>query len=94
MWIIPARRDDGRWTKKKASIEAFSFKRAKLLRLDVRRLLAFWTSGNFESYFLVFSQRFETRRIDSREMREQVFAAIIRGDETETFCVVEPLNST
>jgi hypothetical protein len=27
-------------------------------------------------------------------VREQIFAAFVRGDETETFGVVEPFNST
>ncbi len=27
-------------------------------------------------------------------MREQIFAAIIRSNKTETFCIIEPLNCT
>jgi hypothetical protein len=61
-----------------------------LLWLDVRRLLAFRAGGHVESDALVFSQRFEAIRVDRREMREQVFAAFVWRDETETFCVVKP----
>ncbi len=44
--------------------------------------------------FLAFFEGLETAHVDRREMREQVFASIIRRDETKTFCIVEPLYST
>ena len=68
--------------------------RQQLNRLDVRSLLAFRTRGHVELDALVFLQRLEAARLNCREVREQIFAAFVRGDETETFGVVEPFNST
>ena len=79
---------------KKASSEAFLFKHPGLLRLDICSLFALRAGGNVKAHPLVFRERLETCRIDGREMREQVFRAIVRGDETETFCVIEPLHNT
>ena len=39
-------------------------------------------------------QGLETVHVDRREMRKEVFAAIIRRNETETLGIIEPLNST
>ena len=66
----------------------------ELLRLDVGCLLAFRTGGHVEGYALVLLQRFEALSVDRREVRKQVFAAAIRGDEAEAFCVIEPFNNT
>ena len=56
-----------------------------LQRLDIRSLLAFWASGNFKRNALIFLQRFEAIRLDSREVSEQIFAAFVWRDETKTF---------
>ena len=39
-------------------------------------------------------QGFEAVHIDYGEVREQVFATIVRGDEAEAFSVIEPLDGT
>src|SRR5437764_15387060 len=62
------------------------------LRLDVRGLLALRAGGYVEGDALVFGQRFETLGVDCREVREQVFIAVVRFDEAEAFCVVEPFH--
>ena len=43
---------------------------------------------------LAFLQRLESRHVDRREVREQIFAAAVRRNESETLGVVEPLHST
>ena len=43
---------------------------------------------------LAFSQGLETRSLDYAEMHEDVFTAIIRGNETKALGFVKPLNST
>ena len=72
----------------------FSHLKQELTRLDVRGLLALGTLNNFESHFLTFFERLEAAHVDRGEVREQVFAAVIGSDETETLSVVEPFNST
>ncbi|KAF1858516.1 hypothetical protein Lal_00015033 [Lupinus albus] len=63
---------------------------AALQRLDVRCLFAFRTRGHVERNALVLLQRLEALSLDRREVREQVFAAFVRGDEPEAFGVIEP----
>ena len=41
---------------------------------------------------LAFLERLETAHLDRREVREQVFAAVIRGDEAIPLGIVEPLH--
>ena len=63
--------------------------------LDVARLhLAFVTRGHFEGNLLAFRERFETGHVNTREVRKEVFSTAVRRNESETFCVVEPLNSS
>src|SRR5512139_3838411 len=62
--------------------------------LDVRSLLALGASRHFEADALVFLQGLEAAGVDCGEMCKEVFAAVIRGDEAKTFCIVKPLNST
>ena len=57
-------------------------------------MLAFWALRNFETNFLAFLKGFETVHVDCRKVCKQIFAAIIRSDETETFCIIEPFNCT
>jgi len=63
-------------------------------RLDVCSLQAFRAVHHVKLNLLAFSQGLEARRLDSREVSEQIAAAAFRGDETKAFCVIEPLNST
>jgi hypothetical protein len=63
------------------------------LRLDVGSLLALRAGGDFEADALVFRQGFEAGRVDRREVREQIVAAIIRLDEAKTLGIVKPFYS-
>src|SRR5579871_1054373 len=65
-----------------------------LQRPDVSRLQTLRALLRFEAHLLVFSQRLETVACDFGEMRKQVVAAVVRGDEAEALAVVEPLNGT
>jgi hypothetical protein len=49
---------------------------------------------HIEGDFLTFFQGFKAVHIDSGEMREQILAAIIGRNETETLCIVKPLYGT
>src|SRR6478752_10309999 len=59
--------------------------------LNVARLLALRTRRNFERDLLAFLESLEARHVDCREMREQVFAAAVRRNESEPLGVVKPL---
>src|SRR5258708_3771149 len=62
-------------------------------RRDLRRLLAFGARGDLEGNLLVLLERLEARAaLDLGEMREQVLAAAVRGDEAVALGVVEPLD--
>jgi hypothetical protein len=65
-----------------------------LQRRDVSRLLALRALLHFEADLLVFLQRFEATSLDFRKMREQVFAAAVRRNETKALCIVKPLHCT
>ena len=53
--------------------------------------LPFGTLGHFEADLLAFLERLESLHVDCREVREQVLAAVVRGDEPKALRVVEPL---
>src|SRR4051794_38012073 len=80
-------------THKKARRSGLLFEANSLERLDVRRLQAFRPLLHFELDLLAFFERLEAAHLDRGVMREQIFAALGRGDEAEAFGVVEPLNS-
>ena len=61
---------------------------------NIFSLWAFLTLGHFELNSLAFSQGLEAITRDLTEVRKHVRAAIILSDETKTFLVIEPLNST
>jgi hypothetical protein len=63
-------------------------------RLDVGSLLAFGAGGHFKADALVFLQGLESAGSDLGEVCEEIFAAAIRSNESETLGVVEPLYST
>lgn len=62
--------------------------------LDVGSLLAFRALRDFELNFLTFFEGLETVHVDCGEVCEQIFAAVIWGDEAKTFGIIEPLNCT
>jgi hypothetical protein len=85
------------WANKKPDVFTPGFlftTQTGLTRLDIGGLLSLWALNNFESHFLTFFQRLETRHVDRGEMREQILAAVIGSDETKTLCIIEPLYST
>ena len=65
-----------------------------LQRRDFRRLLALRALRHFGANFLVLLQRFEAVALNLRKMREQVFVAGVRRDESKSFRIVKPLYST
>lgn len=80
---------------KKPGLRPVSSARSSLGSLDVAGLLlALVAGGDIKRHLLAFLQGFEAVHVDAREMGKQVFATAIRGDEAETFGVIEPLNST
>ncbi len=62
--------------------------------LDIGSLLSLGTLHDFEGNLLAFFQGLESAHVNRGEMRKQVFAPVIRSDETKAFSVVEPLNCT
>jgi hypothetical protein len=58
-------------------------------RLDICGLFALRTLLPLEAHFLVFLQRFEAAALDLGKMREQVFSARVRRDETKALRIVE-----
>src|SRR5438067_4274357 len=69
-----------------------NFATGGLRRLNIRGLLALRTLRYVEADFLPLFEALEPLHVDRREVREQVFAAVIRRDEAITFRVVEPLD--
>src|SRR5215208_77439 len=81
--------------KKAARRRPFYLRRVVLLeRLDVVGLQALGAALHFELHLLTFLQRLEAGHLDRGVMREQIFAALARGNEAEAFGVVEPLDGT
>ena len=63
--------------------------------LDIARLLlALVARGDLEGDLLAFLERLESRHVDGGEMGEEIFAATVRSNESETLGVVKPFNST
>jgi len=63
-----------------------------LLGYDVGRARAFLALLNVEGHGLSFSQRLEAAALNRAVMDEDVFGAVGRCNEAETFFVTEPLN--
>ena len=61
---------------------------------NIFSLWAFLALSHFELNPLAFSQRLEAITSDLAEVSKHVWAAIVLGDETKTFLVIEPLNGT
>lgn len=62
--------------------------------LDIRSLLAFGTLGDLERHFLTFFECLEAVHLYGREMREEIFAPVIRSDKPVAFGVIEPFHRT
>jgi hypothetical protein len=60
---------------------------------DVRGLLALRAGDHLEHDLLALLQGLEAVHLDGGEVREQIFAPVIRGDEAVTLGVVEPFHS-
>jgi hypothetical protein len=88
----PAQAGGGR--KKTPRRGVFHFRRLKSSGLDIGSLLAFRALRDFELNFLTFFEGLETVHVDCGEVSEQIFAAVIWGDEAKTFGIIEPLYST
>jgi len=63
-----------------------------LERLDVCGLLALWSQLDLEADLLPVAKRLEAFRLHFGKMGKQVFTTIVRRDETEALCIVEPLH--
>ena len=67
----------------------------RLGRLDIARLLlAAIAVRDFERHLLAVFQRLKPGHVDSREMREKIFSAVVGCNKAEAFCFVEPFNCT
>src|SRR5882724_3099650 len=62
--------------------------------LDFGRLRALCALLDDELHALTLGQRLEAAAFDLGEVCKQIFSAIFRRDESESFCVVEPLDGT
>ena len=62
--------------------------------LDIRGLLALRALHDVEGNLLAFLQGLEAIHVDRGEVREEIFAAIVRSNEAKTFCVIEPFDGT
>src|SRR5437899_11036438 len=60
--------------------------------LDLGRLRALCALLDDKLHALAFAQRLEAAGANLGEMREQILAAVLGRDESETFSVVEPLD--
>jgi len=62
--------------------------------LNIRSLFALGALGDLELDLLAFLEGFEAIHLDGGKVREKVFTAIIRRDESVTLSVVEPFDGT
>ena len=61
---------------------------------DIRSLLALWTLRHVKRNLFALFEGLESAHGNRGEVREKIFATIIRSNETETLGVIEPLNCT
>jgi hypothetical protein len=61
-------------------------------RANVGRLRTLLALFDFKFDTLAFGQGLETAALDFAEVREQILAAAVLGDETEAFAFVEPFD--
>ena len=57
-------------------------------------LLTLGAGHDFKRHLLTFLEGLEAFNLDCREVSKKIFAAFVRGDETETLGVVEPFDNT
>src|SRR5690606_22087782 len=69
-------------------------RRARSERRDVRRLGALGTLRHVELDLLVLLERAVAARVDRGEVREDVSAALVGGDDAEALLGVEPLDGS
>src|SRR5207253_3990931 len=62
--------------------------------LDVRSLLALRALRDFELDFLSFLERLESAHLNRGEVRKQILTAVVRGYESITLGIIEPLHRT
>lgn len=67
---------------------------SRLFWTNIRCLLALRASGHFKGDALIFLERLETARLNCGEVRKQIFATLVRGDEAKTLRIIEPLYDT
>jgi len=60
----------------------------------IRSSRAFIAAYDDKFDFLTFKKCFEVLSLKGREMHENIFAAIYRGDKTKAFIFLKPLNQT
>src|ERR1044072_1761531 len=94
--LPPARRASRRPKKKPGTKAGFKGRdRAVSGRcLDVRCLFAFRALHDLEGHLLTFLEGFEPIHLDGREVCKQILTTLVRRDESETFCVIEPFDRT
>ena len=63
-------------------------------RGNVQSLFALGSLDDLECHLLALFKGLEPVHLDRREVREQVFTAVVGSDETESLGVVEPLHGT
>ena len=63
-------------------------------RLNVRGLFSFRALSDFKLDFLAFLESLEAIHLNCGEVCEKVFTTVVRGNETITFGVVKPFDST
>jgi hypothetical protein len=74
---------------------AFLLSKARLFgSANVRSLLTLRTGDGIEGNALTFLQALEALGLDRGKVSEEIVTTTIRGDETETLGVVEPLDGT
>ena len=66
----------------------------ELQGLDVGSLLAFGALCDFKLNLLTLFQGFEATHVDCGKVSEQVLTSVFRGNKTEAFRIVKPLDCT
>ena len=62
--------------------------------LDIGRLVALGAGGDVKGNLLVFLECLETTALNRGEVREEILAAAVRSNKSETLSVVKPFHST
>src|SRR5947208_11684968 len=89
-----ARRDAGPSMVQDGSMAAPCRRRASIRGADVGCLLSLRAGRDVEAHALAFLQGLEALLLNGGEMREEILAAVGGRNESETLCIVEPLDGT